>query len=85
MSELTAKEEDAAVVSRLHVEGAAFKSGRISNGDIICKVDGIPIGQSPALLPVRPCLHGREISGISIALAMYPLHQYTYLFLANKQ
>ena len=40
-----AKEEDGVVVSRQHVEGAAFKSGRIRNGDIICKVDGVPVGE----------------------------------------
>jgi C-terminal processing protease CtpA/Prc len=39
-----AKEEDGVVVSRLHVDGAAYKSGRISNGDIISKVDGVTIG-----------------------------------------
>ena len=40
-----AKEEDGVVVSRQHVEGAAFKSGRISNGDIISKVDGVSVGE----------------------------------------
>ena len=53
-----AKEEDGVVVSRQHIHGAAFKSGRISNGDIICKVDGIPVGE---------CLSAR-------AIACAPLH-----------
>ena len=39
-----AKEENSVVVSRQHVQGAAFRSGRICNGDIVAKVDGIPIG-----------------------------------------
>lgn len=39
------KEEDGIVVSRQHKDGSAFKSGRISNGDILAKVDGTAIGQ----------------------------------------
>ena len=31
-------------MSRQHLQGAAFRSGRICNGDIVAKVDGIPIG-----------------------------------------
>ena len=49
-----AKEEDGVVVSRQHIHGAAFKSGRISNGDIICKVDGIPVGESLSAIACAP-------------------------------
>jgi len=39
------KDEDGVVVARQHVDGAAFKSQKISHGDIILKVDGVPVGK----------------------------------------
>lgn len=48
-----AKEEDGVVVSKQHKDGSAFRSGQISNGDIIARVDETVIGQSPNYLSHR--------------------------------
>mmetsp|Transcript_49545 Transcript_49545/g.116811 ORF Transcript_49545/g.116811 Transcript_49545/m.116811 type:complete len:107 (+) Transcript_49545:302-622(+) len=42
--EAASRTSDAVVIAKLHVQGAALRSGRITSGDILLAVDDRPVG-----------------------------------------